>query len=164
MTRINAWRYGRRAEVPSFPQARSPLALLLHKMGKLAIVVSFAAAVIIGILAMHLFASPASHGDMGMSVEVSTASMDANHATAGSFDHSVIPIAECLTCGEESSAELMWCVLALLTTALLLAAPRMLRGWGHYIEQQLIVGAVLSRDTGVIPRPPNITTLCISRT
>jgi len=120
-----------------------------------------ALAVITGIVAMHSLVSPTSHSDLAMSATMSTGNSAADHSAQIA---AAVTSPDCVGCGDDASMALMWCVLALLTAALLLAAPKLVRGWGQYVEQRLIAAAPFPQWARVLPRRPDLTILCISRT
>lgn len=124
-------------------------------------VVVLAVAVIVGILAMHSFASPASHSDIGMSASSSAASVVSHHTEEGV---SVAASPDCVGCGEETSMALMWCVFVLLAATLLMTAPKLVRGWVGIAPPQFSITLSQLKSFGLNPRAPSLTVLCISRT
>ncbi|WP_010204368.1 DUF6153 family protein [Salinibacterium sp. PAMC 21357] len=161
MTAISVERDSRRVETAPPRRADSVVPRLLRVAWQLVAMACLALALITGIVAMHSLVSPTSHSDMGMSAAMSTGSSTAEHST---MIASVVSSPDCVGCGDDASMVLMWCVLALLTVSLLLAAPRLVRGWGQYVEQRLMVAVPFPRWARVVPPRPNLITLCISRT
>lgn len=163
MTQVTATRQSRATASASAPRPSGGIALphLISAVGKAAVLVALAVAVIVGILAMHSFASPASHSEMGMPADSSTASVASHHAEEGVF---AAASPDCLGCGEETSMALMWCVFALLAVTLLMTAPKLVKGWVGVASRQFSITTSELRSVGLIPRPPSLTVLCISRT
>lgn len=126
-----------------------------------AVLVVLAVAVIIGILAMHSFASPASHSETGMSATSSTSTAASHHETTGAFAASS---PDCVGCGEDASMAVMWCVLALLTMTLLLVAPKLVKEWAAVALRKPSIARAILKSFGPIARPLSLTVLCISRT
>ncbi|QYH35016.1 DUF6153 family protein [Salinibacterium sp. M195] len=161
MTPLSADRVHRRVNAAPAQRADSSFSRLVRAAWQLVAMACLALALIAGIVAMHSLVSPTSHSDMAMSASMSTGSSAADHsAQIGSVTSSP----DCVGCGDDASLALMWCVLALLTVSLLLAAPKLLRGWGQYIEQRLIAPTPFPRRALAVPPRPDLTTLCISRT
>jgi hypothetical protein len=165
MTQVTATRQSRAtasaAASASRPSGGVALPSLISAVWKATVLVVLAVAVIIGILAMHSFTSPASHSDMGMPADSSTASVAPHHAEEGVF---AAASPDCLGCGEETSMALMWCVFALLAVTLLMTAPKLVKGWVGVASRQFSITTSELRSVGLIPRPPSLTVLCISRT
>ncbi|GGF45524.1 hypothetical protein GCM10010922_21550 [Microbacterium sorbitolivorans] len=63
----------------------------------------------------------------------------------------------------DHAMQMMMCVLALLSVALVLIAPRLLRGWLRPLPSLLVQVRVLLRSLP-LPRPPSLLVLSISRT
>lgn len=161
MTRITETRQFR-ATVPAPGLSRGvTVPRLAITVGKATVLVVLAVALIAGILAMHSFASPASHSDMGMPTESSTAAVGSPHDTAGVFAASS---PDCVGCGEDASMTIMWCVLALLTATLLLVASKLAKGWVGVAWRHLLTARPILTVVGFVPLPPSLTVLCISRT
>lgn len=121
------------------------------------VLVALAVAVIVGILAMHFVASPASHSAPAMQATHSAVSAESHPSTA-------VVMTDCAGCTEDMTMVMMWCILALLTAALLLLAPWRARRWHR---QLLLLHS--SASTGIqrvlfFLRPPSLIVLCISRT
>lgn len=163
MTRITATRYSRATASASAPRSSRGTAEphLAGTVWKAAVLVVLAVALIVGILAMHSFASTASHSEMGMPTESSTAAVGSPHDTAGVFAASS---PDCVGCGEDASMTIMWCVLALLTATLLLVASKLAKGWVGVAWRHLLTARPILTVVGFVPLPPSLTVLCISRT
>ncbi|MGV8913380.1 MAG: hypothetical protein ACOH14_12275 [Rhodoglobus sp.] len=161
MTPLSAHRVHRRVDAAPRPHAGSSLSRLVQAAWRLIAMASLALALITGIVAMHSLVSPTSHSDMAMSAAMSTGTSAAEHST---MIASVVSSPDCVGCGDDASMVLMWCVLALLTVSLLLAAPKLVRGWSQYIEQRLMVAVPIPQRVRVVPRCPDLTILCISCT
>lgn len=124
----------------------------------LLLLITVTGAVIIGLLAMHsLNTHTAADTDHQTTVAAASAATDAHHAGATTTDEA------CADCGSGHSDMLaMACVLALLATVLLLARLRPGRSWLSVMPRpQLQSTAPPGRPR---PKPPSLTTLCISRT
>lgn len=90
-------------------------------MWRAVVLVALAAAISIGMLAMHSAASPVSDADRAMTTEHSTVIVEPNQAAD-------VSLGDCAGCPKNMAMTVMWCVLALLTaTLVLLLAPRSTR-------------------------------------
>jgi hypothetical protein len=126
------------------------------------ILLAVTVAVIIGILAMHSFSSATPYTNTVMTADSRTISVGSHHeplevATA-------ISGPDCIGCSDDMSMALMWCVFALLTASLLLAAPRQMTGWPRQASRLLCFAASPQHHVGQAPRGPSLNVLCISRT
>lgn len=134
---------------------------LLSPVWRATIQVTLTLAVIVGILAMHLFASPSPHAGSVTAGNSSTTSVASHHAV----DVAAIGSdSDCVDCGDEASMTLMWCVLALLTVTLLLTAPKSTNGRSRQSSRLFSFSRLRPRFLGLVPRPPSLNVLCISRT
>lgn len=122
----------------------------------------FAALVIAGLLGMHTLST--AHSDVHVAAaSTGTTTMDAAHmhSAPGSMDADAD--SGCLDCGQGGShhAMSMACVLGLLVTLLLVcrARPSLVGSRGPSI-----VAPFLSAVGALLPRPPSLITLSISRT
>jgi hypothetical protein len=117
------------------------------------------AAIIVGLLAMH---SLNSHTETA--APAAAAAMHEHDTTnPGAADHGTsqpATDAECADCGGHASMLAMACVLALLIVSLLLFLPRVGITWGAALR----AGPALIARAAVLPRPPSLLVLCISRT
>jgi len=165
MTLSSADRVHRRIDAAPAQRADSSLPRLARATWRLATMACLALALIAGIVAMHSLVTPTAHSDLAMSATMSTTMSTGSGAADDSAQiGSVASSPDCVGCGEDASMALMWCVLALLTASLLLAAPKLVRGWGHYIEQRMIAAAPFPHWVRLVPRRPDLIILCISRT
>ena len=124
----------------------------------LLLLIAVTGAIIIGLLAMH---SLNSHTE---TAAPATAAAMLEHGTAGpgSADHGTTQPAtdgDCADCGGHASMLAMACVLALLIVSLLFL-PRVGIAWGAALRAD---PALIAR-AAVLPRPPSLLVLCISRT
>lgn len=125
----------------------------------LLLLIGVTAAIIVGLLAMH---SLNSHTE---TAAPATATEMHEHGTAdhGTADHGTAQLAtdgDCADCGGHTSMLAMACVLALLIVSLLLFLPRVGITWGAALR----AGPALIARAAVLPRPPSLLVLCISRT
>ncbi|WP_246533386.1 DUF6153 family protein [Microbacterium flavescens] len=123
------------------------------------LLIAVTAAIIVGLLAMH---SLNSHTE---TAAPATAAAMHEHGTAsvGVTDHGTTQPAtdgDCADCGGHASMLAMACVLALLIVSLLLFLPRVGITWGAALR----AGPALIARAAVLPRPPSLLVLCISRT
>ncbi|WP_157962565.1 hypothetical protein [Homoserinimonas sp. OAct 916] len=105
--------------------------------------IAFASAIIVGILAMHSFLSPSSQAspmtnphsvasapsEMSTQSEVSTALHHGSDTSDTAVSGAIILVTDCAGCSEDTSMAAMLCILALLTAALMLLAPRLTGRW-----------------------------------
>lgn len=125
------------------------------------------AAVIVGLLAMHtlnLHGTPAADTPSAMSMAASDPAPASPHAADGhgsgsSQDERSMSCAGCGT--DDHSGMAMMCVLALLLVLLLLVPPRVLRGGAGTVPRTAPAEILIAR---LLPRPPSLHVLCISRT
>lgn len=119
----------------------------------------FAALVIVGLLGMHTLSTAHAESPVAMGAMA----MDADHVHAASGSMDADTDAACLDCGTSGPhhAMIMACVLGLLVTLLLVcrAKPGLVRTHGPSI-----VAPVLWPAIELLPRPPSLTVLSISRT
>lgn len=162
MTPLSVDRVQRRVDAAPAQRAGASFSRLLGPAWQFVAMACLALALITGIVAMHSLVSSTSHSESAMAATMSMGSATVEEATLITPALSAV---DCSGCGGDASMALMWCVLALLTVSLLLASPRLVRGWGQYIEQRLIVPAQSPRWARVVPPPyPDLIALCISRT
>jgi hypothetical protein len=168
MSQVIAARYFRSAEYVHELRAMfernsaSPRPRSLSRALGTSILLALTLAVIIGILAMHSFSSATPHTTTAMTADSSTMTVGSPHepfevATA-------ISGSDCIGCSEDMSMALMWCVFALLTASLLLAAPRLMTGWHREASRPLFFAASRQHHVGQPPKAPSLNVLCISRT
>ncbi|WP_341951971.1 DUF6153 family protein [Salinibacterium sp. TMP30] len=168
MSQVIAARYFRGAEHVRELRAMfernsaSPRPGSLNRALRTSILLILTVAVIIGILAMHSFASATPHTNTVMTADSATMSAGSHHEPLEVAN--AISGPDCLGCSEDMSMALMWCVFALLTASLLLAAPRLLTGWPRQATRLLSFAASPQRHVGQPPRAPSLNVLCISRT
>lgn len=161
MTLVAAERAHRRVDAAPTQRVSSSFSRMLRASWQLVAMTFLALALITGIVAMHSLVSSGSHSEMTMAA---TMSMGDGAATEAAPTGATLTALDCSGCGGEASMVLMWCVLALLTVALLLAAPALIRGWGRFLEQRSCVTAFVTRWARAVAPRPNLATLCISRT
>jgi len=122
------------------------------------LLIAVTAAIIVGLLAMH---SLNSHTETA--APATAAVHEHGTATPGAADHGTTQPAtdgDCADCGGHTSMLAMACVLALLIVSLLLFLPRVGITWGAALR----AGPALIARAAVLPRPPSLLVLCISRT
>ena len=120
----------------------------------LLLLIGVTAAIIVGLLAMHSLNSHAARAEP--TAVVSVHDMNAT-------DHGTTQPAtgdDCGDCGGHASMLAMACVLALLIVSVLLFLPRVGTTWGAALR----AGPTLIARAAVLPRPPSLLVLCISRT
>ncbi|MBH0082206.1 DUF6153 family protein [Salinibacterium sp. SWN167] len=137
---------------------------LLRASWQLVAMTFLALALITGIVAMHSLVSSGSHSEMTMAATMSMGDGAATEAAPAGAALAALAALDCSGCGGEASMVLMWCVLALLTVALLLAAPAVIRGWGRFLSQRSLLAVLVARWARAVAPRPNLATLCISRT
>lgn len=125
------------------------------------LVTLFAAAVITGLLGMHTFST--THADVFLSAAPAGATSHAEHMHHSPPSAQAHPEADCGDCGQSGShhAMAMACVLGLLVTLVLVcrARPSLVGGRGPSI-----VAPFLRAASTLLPRPPSLIVLSISRT
>ncbi len=121
------------------------------------LVAALALAVIVGILTMHFVASPVSHSGAAATTTLSLVSDAPHHA---------VPVAmtDCAGCTDDMPMAMMWCILALLTAALLLLAPWRVRREYRRLHRRHRSGPAGLRRIMLFLSPPSLVVLCISRT
>lgn len=140
--------------------ATTPHPNTIRMMSRVALLVALAAAIIVGLLAMHSTTSMPAHASSASAGEHSALIVPPHPdaATTG-----VTPIADCAGCADDMSMSTMWCVLALLTTVLLLITPRGTR-LGRQRRLPFLRGSLPGLPVRVRPHALSLTVLCISRT
>ncbi|MGV8858286.1 DUF6153 family protein [Rhodoglobus sp.] len=161
MTPIAAKRAHRRVDAAPAQHVGASFSRLLGETWRFVAMACLALALITGIVAMHSLVSPSSHSESAMAATMSMGSATVEEAT---LITSTLTAVDCSGCGDDASMVLMWCVLALLTVSLLFAAPRLVPGWGQYVEQRLIPAARFTWRARTAPPRPDLDSLCISRT
>lgn len=161
MTQLSAKRALSRADVAPRQRPRPTLSAFFSGAWKFVAMAGLTLTLIAGIVAMHSLVSSTSHSDMAMS---STMAMGSSAVDQSTSNGSALSSVDCAGCGVEASTIVMWCVLALLTVSLLLAAPTLIRGWGQRRELRWIPDALFTGWARTAPPRPDLTTLCISRT
>lgn len=134
-----------------------PGVVAISILGRAMILIILTTAIIFGMLAMHSFASPSSHSGMPINAEHSMVSAESEQSAA-------TPASDCAGCTDDMSMSTMGCVLALLTATLLLIAPRSIKLWRRRVRRLLPPSESHHRFIWLIPRPPSLNVLCISRT
>ena len=120
------------------------------------LLIGVAAAIIIGLLAMH---SLNSHTETAAHT-TAAAAMTHDMGTAEHGDTRPAAEGDCADCGDHTSMLAMACVLALLIVSLLLFLPRVGITWGAALR----AGPTMIARATHLPRPPSLLILCISRT
>ncbi|MBH0052938.1 hypothetical protein I6E74_01990 [Salinibacterium sp. SWN139] len=161
MTPVAEERAHRRVDTAPARRAGNSVSCLLRASWQLVAMTFLALALITGIVAMHSLVSSGSHSEMTMAA---TMSMGDGAATEAAPTGAALTALDCSGCGGEASMNLMWCVLALLTVALLLAAPAVIRGWGSFLSQWSLLAVLVARWARAVAPRPDLATLCISRT
>lgn len=161
MTPLSADRVQRRVDAAPPQRVSDSFSRMLRASWQLVAMMVLALALITGIVAMHSLVASGSHSEMTMAA---TMSMGDGAATEAAPIGAALTALDCSGCGGEASMVLMWCVLALLTVALLLAAPALIRGWGRFLEQWSCVAALVTRGARAVAPRPDLAALCISRT
>ena len=125
------------------------------------LVALLAAAVITGLLGMHTLTT--THSDVFLSAAPAEAAAHAEHSHLSLPSIQAHSDADCVDCGQNGSphAMAMACVLGLLVTLVLAcrARPSLVRGSGPSI-----FAPFLRRASTLLPRPPSLIDLSISRT
>lgn len=148
--------------------------------GTLVVRVALAIAIIVGVLAMHSFLSPAPQANTTMASGISEVTVlpqkGAQPETSAALHHVVAVSAvvvsgaaafatDCAGCAGDMSLAAMLCVLALLTVALMLFAPRLVEN-GHrplWLALHRLCSSA-ARYLAVVLPPPSLKALGISRT
>ncbi|MGU3643415.1 DUF6153 family protein [Microbacterium sp. C23T] len=130
----------------------------------LLLLIAVTAAIIAGLLAMHSLSShtePAALAAASSGHEHGVA-VDEHAAAAVVGPGTVQPVTdgECADCGWLASMLAMGCVLALLIVSLLVFLPRVGISWGAALR----AGPALISRAALLPQPPSLRVLCISRT
>ena len=120
------------------------------------------ALVIAGLLGMHTLST--AHSELRVAaVSTDRGAMDAQHMHIASASLDTGAVSGCPTCGRSDShqAMIMACVLGLLVTLLLVcrAKPGLVRTRGP-----AVVAPFVRATVALLPRPPSLTALSISRT
>lgn len=118
------------------------------------LLIALTAALIVGLLAMHALNTPTAHAEPVTAVSV--------HDTGASHGHDA-PLTgdDCADCGGHDAMLAMACVFALLVVSFLFALPRTGISWGVVFGR---AGPLRTAGGIVLPRPPSLLLLCISRT
>lgn len=136
-----------------------------HSMARtLLLLFALTGAVIVGLLAMHSLNTHGLSSHPGGSSAVHVASSEASlhqaeHHSGGAGDEEPV----CADCGTgHGDMMAMACVLALLVAVLLLTRPSHLTG--SLSQMHRVYGPSSGRQHRMLPRPPSLDILCISRT
>ncbi|GAB3129444.1 hypothetical protein GCM10027056_31480 [Glaciibacter psychrotolerans] len=142
--------------------------------GTMLVRVALAIGIIVGILAMHSFLAPAPQANATMAGAISEAS--AQPEVSAALHHVVAASAvvtsgvanfakDCAGCAGDLSMATMLCILALLTVALMLFAPRLMGRWHRQLWSLLLrLFSGPARYIAVVLPPPSLDALGISRT
>lgn len=131
------------------------------RSSSLFLLIAVAAAIIVGLLAMHSFNNHTGPGEP--TGQMHHANSAALHNDAAASDGAAQPIADggCSGCGDHTSMIVMTCILAVLAVALLVLRPRRGLVWGAAL---LRADPVPAAHIAAPTRPPSLIVLCISRT
>ncbi len=126
-----------------------------HGLGRsVLLLIALTAALIVGLLAMHVLTSSAVHAEPVAAVSLQEVGAAHGHDAPPADDG-------CPGCGGHDAMLAMACVLALLVVSLLFLLPRAGISWGVAFGR---AGPLMAAVQAAIPRPPSLLVLCISRT